>query len=323
MSLTVIERRRRVATLVFRPVDGLSATLGRPPFERGPVRPVRFGIAGRWAGGVVQPIAGGSPKPVFNLSGDTVYRDFALPAATYRIDIVRDPARAEDAVYEDLDPAQRDLVWDPAAPGSGLPGYPNHPSRFVPVRLFPSDSYPFPTGSTLVRGSLLWYDGTALAGAVVRDPTALLPRSYAGPRGNFVLTYRATAANGPANLELDSTDVVASSRPDGAAYLASLPAVWPTQWERGTTRSVRLGRLDGIVRRSDGRPLKDATLRLAGRPGFVRTNNLGRWMYYFPPLTAAGIVDITVQHPDFANMVLANVAFPADASATAPTAIMS
>jgi hypothetical protein len=323
MSLTVIERRRRVATVVLRPVDGLSATLGRPAFERGPVRPVRFGIAGRWVGGVVQPLAGGPPKPVFNMSGDTVFRDLDLPAGTYRIELVRDPLRREDTVYEDLDAAQHDLVWDPAAPGGGLPGFPNHPSRFVPIRLYPSASYPFPTGSTLVRGSLFWYDGTALEGAVVRDPAALLPRSYVGPLGDFVLTFRATAANGPANLQLDTTAVDPAGRPDGPAYLAAWPAAWPTQWQRGTTRSVRQGGLAGMVRRSDGRPLRDATVRFAGRPGFVRTNDLGRWIYYFPPVTAAGNVNITVQHPDFANVVLANVAFPADATAAAPTVTMS
>jgi len=323
MSLTVIEVRRRVATVVLRPIDGLSATLGRPAYEQFPVRPVRFRIAGEVTGGVVRPIARGLPKPVFNLSGDTVLRDLALPAGTYRIEVDRDPLAGGDTVYEGIDAVERDLVWDPAAPGGGLPpDFPNHISRLQVIRLYPSASYPFPTASTLVRGSLFWYDGTALQGAVVREPAALITRSVLGPLGDFVLVFRGNAANGAANLQLDLGAVSAGGRPDGAAYLSALPAVWATQWQRGTTRSVGQGGLAGMVRRGDGRPLPGATIRLAGRPGFVRTNSIGRWVYYFPPSTPAGAVNITVQHPDFASVILANVAFPATATAAAPTVIM-
>lgn len=325
-----MERRRRVATLVLRPVDAFREALQRPVFERGPVQPVRFRILGEVVGGALSPMAGGPPAPVRNVSGDTVFRDLALPAGTYRIGLARDPRRRADAYYEEVDPAERDLAWDPAAPGAGLPGLPTHPSRLEPLRLYPTASYPFPTATTLVRGSLHWYDGTALAGAVVREPAAIVSRSrvHAGGElgltgGDFVLAFRATAATGNANLQLDLAAVDPAARPDGAAYLGGWPGQWPAQWERGTTRTVRQGALAGTVLRDDGRVLPGATVRLAGRPGPLRTSAEGRWSYHFPPLTAAGTVNITVQHPDYPDATVNNVAFPADATAAAPTVVMS
>jgi hypothetical protein len=324
-NLVVADRIRHVATIVLRPLDAFREALARPVNERGPVRPVHLRLSGRVVGAAVQPLNEPGPKPIENLSGDTIYRDFPLGAATYRIELVRDPRRPGDFVYEDIDPAQRDLIWDPAAPGAGLPGLPTHPSRFVVIRLFPAAGYPFPTGSTLLRGGLLWYDGTALEGAVIETApgVAVLSRSRLGSRGDFVLAVRATAATGTANLQLNLTGVDGASRPAGAAYLASLPAVWAAPWERANMRSVRQAALTGTVQRSDGRLLPNATVTVAGRPGFVKTNDAGRWSYHFPPLTASGTVNITVQHPDYAPVTLNNVAFTADRSAAAPTVVLS
>lgn len=323
MTRIPVRRLRRVATLVIRPIDALREALQRPPFERGPVHPVRFGVTGRVVGGQLEPLPERRLRalagPVRNLSGDTVFRDLGLPAGTYRIGLERDPLVRSDAWYEELDPAERDLVWDPAAPGAGLAGAPHHPSRLEIVRLRPAAGYPFPAGSTLVRGSLLWYDGTGLQGVVVRDPASLTGRNRPGPSGDFVLAYRFQAASGSTTLTLDRAGVDPAARPEGAAYLNGWPAQWTAPWARGETRSLRQGALAGVVLRPDGLSLEGATVRLAGRPGPVRTNENGYWRYHFPPGTPAGVVDLTVSHPDHPDATRTNVPFPADATASAPT----
>lgn len=325
MSLALANRTRHVATIVLHPLDALRDALLRPVSERGPVRRVRLRIAGRVVGSALQPLPMPEPKPVENLSGDTVYRDFVLAAGTYRVELVRERHRSADFIYEDIDPADRDFAWDPATPMNGLPGMPTHPSRVIAIPLYPSSSYPFPGGSTLIRGGLLWYDGSALTGAVVNETTGLsvLTRSRPDARGDFVLVIAAPSAAGTASLQLDLTGVDAATRPDGAAYKASMPATWPAAWERGRTRSIRQAALTGSVQRADGRPLRDVAVKVVGEPGTVRTNDVGRWSYHFPPLRASNSVDITVQHPDYAPVTLTNIAYIADRTAAAPTVVLS
>lgn len=325
MNLAVANRTRHVATIVLRPVDAFRAALMRPVSERGPVRQVRLRIAGKVVGAALQPLPTPAPKPIANLSGDVVYRDFTLAAGTYRIEQVRDRYRSADFIYEDIDPADRDFVWDPAAPMNGLPGMPTHPSRLIVIPLYPSSSYPFPTGSTLIRGGLLWYDGSALAGAVVNETAgnAVIARSRPDARGDFVFALAVPAATGTASLQLDLSGVDAATRPDGAVFKASVPAAWPAPWERGRTRSIRQAALSGLVQRADGRPLRDATVNIVGEPGTVRTNAVGRWSYHFPPLRASNVVDITVQHPDYTAVTLTNIAYIADRTAAAPTVVLS
>jgi hypothetical protein len=324
MALVARESTVHVATVVLRPIDALKERLQRPESDRGPIRPTRFRLAGKVVGGVVQPLARGRRKPVVNLSGDTVLRDFDLPAATYRIEIDR-PGIATDGIYEEIDPAERDLAWDPAAPQSGLPPtFPAHPSRFVPIRLFPGPAYAFPVETTLVRGSLLWYDGSPLDGAVARLATALLTRSRVAANGDFVLALAPTAASGTVNVQLDLAGVDPATRFQGAAYLGAFPAAWQAAWERGTSRAVRQGALTGQVRLTDGRPLAGATVQLAGRPGRVQTDRNGRWSYHFPPSAGAGVVDVSALHPGHPiPPPLPNVPFPADATATAPIIVMN
>jgi hypothetical protein len=319
----VIERVQRTATLVIRPVDALKEALARPTAERGPVRPVQFGLVGRVTGAGVEPLPR-LPRPVQNLSGDTVFRDLELDPGTYRLELVGRPdPRRGDLPYEKLAAPQRDLLWGPAVPAPGLPGLPNHPTRLVELRLFPTSAYRFPPGSTLVRGTLLWYDGSTLAGAVVAAAGAILPQGRLGPRGDFVVAIAAGAAAGTIDLALDLTGVDAAARPDGAAYLASVPALWPAPWQRAGSSSVRQGALTGRVTRADGRAVAGASVTLGGHPGAVQTDAGGRWTYCFPPAAAAGTATITVQHPGFADVVLPNIPYPADATSAAPVVVLS
>jgi hypothetical protein len=326
MSLKVIERRRTVATVVFRPIDALRVALGRPFSERGPVRPVRFRIAGRVNGVVVEPIGEWTPesKPyVMNASGDTVYRDFALPPGTYRIEIVRDPHQDSEGIYADLLPGlERDLNWDPAAPLTGLPNLPSHPTRLEERRLRPGPRYPFPPGSTLVRGQLLWYDGTGMTGAVARAPAAVVPETPVGSRGEFVLIVAPAAPAGNLNVALDLGAVDPAAKPGGGMYVATWPSNWSIGWTRGRSSGARQGALTGTVRRADGRALQGARITLGGEPGELLTDAEGRWSYHFPPLRPAGTVNVTVQHPDFASKTVPNVAFPAEATRTLPPIVL-
>jgi hypothetical protein len=318
----VLERSRRTATLVLRPMDALAAARLHPPFQRGPVRPVGFRIAGRVLGGVVEPIPGGAPPAVRNLSGDTVFIDLRLGAGRYRIELEPGPT-GPTGIYQEVLPLERNVDWNPAMPLSGIPGLPGHPSRLVEIHLHPGEAYPFPTGITLIRGGLVWYDNTALDGALVRAPGTLLLEARVGPRGDFVVIPAALTATGVAALTLDTSQVDGSSRPDALGYLAAFPATWPAPWQRGTTSSLTQPGLTGLVRRADGRVLDGAIVRPLGRPGFARTDGSGRWTYRFPPRTAAGSVDLRVEHPDHAPVTLAGIAFPADATATVPVIVLS
>ncbi|HEX2202417.1 MAG TPA: carboxypeptidase-like regulatory domain-containing protein [Longimicrobium sp.] len=322
-ALPVVGRRRHTATVVLRPVDALREALRRPPHERGPVARVRLRVAGRVQAGQVRPLAPGQVHTVRNLSGDTVLVDFRLPAGRYRIELERDPRERRDAFYEALDAAQRDLVWDPDAPPPGLPDGTPHPSRLVVLRLRPSALYPFPAGSTLVRGALLWYDGAPLDGAAVSDAAALVDTSRVDGRGSFALAFPAPSASGPATLQLDTGGVAAAAKPSGAAYLAGWPAQVATQWRRGETVSVAQPSLAGVVLGPEGRPLPGATVTVVGRPGALATGAGGEWRYHFPPGTAGGSVDVVVQHPDHAAVQLSNVPFAAGAASRAPVVRMN
>lgn len=317
-ALAVLGRRRHVASVVLRPVDALREALRRPPHERGPLGRVRLRLAGRVRNGVVEPLAPGMVHVVRNLQGDTVLVDLRLPAGTYRIELERDPRERRDGFYEDLDPAQRDLVWDPDAPAPGLPDGTPHVTRLVQLRLRPSALYPFSLGSTLVRGSLLWYDGDALAGAVAREPAALVPESRVDARGSWVLALAPPSPVGNAVVQLDRTGVDAAAKTSGASYLAAWPATWTAPWRRGSATAVRQASLGGTVLGPDGWPVAGAAVTLLGRPGTLSTGADGRWRYHFPPAVPAGAVDVVVQHPDHAAVQLSNVPYAADATSQAP-----
>ncbi|HET7462165.1 MAG TPA: carboxypeptidase-like regulatory domain-containing protein [Longimicrobium sp.] len=317
MSPAIVGTRRHTATVVLRPVDALREALRRPPHERGPLGRVRVRVAGRVVGGEVQPLPPGSVRTVRNLSGDTVLVDLSLPAGTYRVELERDPRERRDGYYDDLDPQQFDLQWDPDAPPPGLPDGTPHVTTLVELRLRPSPLYPFPAGTTLVRGTLFWYDGAPLRGAVVREPAALLGDSRVDARGGFVVPFPANAG-GPAVLEIVTAGVVGvQDKPDGAAYLQGWP-LWPTPLRRGNPVSVRQPALQGTVLDPRGRLVAGARVTVHGRPGTVYTGGDGEWRYHFPPATPAGAVDVRVEHAPHAPVQLQNVPFAADATSQAP-----
>jgi hypothetical protein len=315
--LTILGTRRHTASVVLRPVDALREALRRPPHERGPLGRVRVRVAGRVQGGQVQPLPPGAVRTVRNLSGDTVLMDLSLPAGTYRLELERDPLERRDGYYEDLDPQQRDLQWDPDAPPPGLPDGTPHVTTLIELKLRPSPLYPFSASTTLVRGTLLWYDGSALQGAVVREPAALLPESRVDARGGFVLPFPFSAQS-PAVLEIIRDDVDAQGKPDGDEYLDDWPDEWQTPLRRGNPVSVRQPALQGTVLDPRGRLLPGARVTVQGRPGTVQTGGDGRWRYHFPPTTPAGAVDVRVEHPDYDAVDLHNVPFAADATSQAP-----
>jgi len=317
-ALGVLGRRRHVASMVLRPVDALREALRRPPHEREPLGRVRLRVAGRVEGGVLLPLPPGTVRTVRNVRGDTVLVDLRLPAGSYRVELERDPLDRRDGFYEDLDPAQRDLVWDPDALPPGLPDGTPHVTRLVPLRLRPSAQYPFSLGSTLVRGSLLWYDGGALEGAVVAEPAALVTPSRVDARGSWVLAFPAPTPTGDAVLQLDRSGVDPAARISGAVYLAAWPATWTVPWRRGSATAARQASLGGAVLGPDGWPLAGATVTLLGRPGTLVTGADGRWRYHFPPAVPAGTVDVVVQHPDHPTVQLSNVPYAADATSQAP-----
>lgn len=316
----MLERRRRVASLVLRPVDALRETMNRPPDERGPLGPVRLRIEGRVDGSDIRALPPKTSPPVRNLSGDTVFVDLRLPAATYRLALERDPRDRLGDRYEELDAAQRDVAWDPDTPPPGLPDGTPHPARLLMLRLRPSASYPFPPGLPLVRGTLRWFDGDALAGAVVREPGALVPESRVDAGGSWALAFPGAKPNGPANLELLVDDVDANAKPSGGAYLAVWPKLWPTQWKRAATVTQRQPSLEGLVLGPDDRPVEGANVTLVGFYGNLATARDGRWRYYFPPATAAGTADVVVQRLGHPDVTLFNVPFAAAAASQAPVA---
>lgn len=318
MRPAVVERRRRVASLVLRPVDALREAMVRPPDERGPLGRVRFCLVGRVDGTEVRPLPPGIKKPVFNLSGDTAFVDLRLPAGTWRLGMERDPRDRVADWYEELDAAQRDLVWDPDAPPPGLPDGTPHPARLVELRLRPSPRYPFPPALPLVRGTLRWYDGDPLAGAVMREDSALVPVSQVDAGGSWVLAFSAGRPDGNASVRIRLGGVDEDAKADGAAYLAGWPARWDVQWRRGATVTLRQPALEGTVLGPGGRPLGGASVTLAGFHGALRTDRDGRWRYHFPPATPAGTADVKVRHPAHGQVTLHDVPFAAAATTRAP-----
>jgi hypothetical protein len=318
MRPAVLERRRRVASLVLRPVDALREAIKRPPEERGPIGRVRFRLAGRVDGGQIRPLPPGTKKPIYNLSGDTAFVDLGLPAGTWRVELERDARDRVSEWYEELDAAQRDLQWDPDAPPPGLPDGTPHPARLVLLRLRPSSRYPFPPALPLVRGTLLWYDGAPLAGAAVRENGALVRDARVDEGGSWALAFPADQPDGNASVRLRLGAVDEDAKPDGAAYLAAWPAQWPVQWRRGSTVTLRQPALEGRVLGPGDRPLGGAAVTLAGEPGALRTDADGRWRYHFPPATPAGTADVKVRHPAHGQATLNDVPFAAATTTRAP-----
>ncbi len=315
MTSGAVERRHHTASLVLRTVDAYRRARGRPTWERGPIRRVQLGLVGEVVGGAVQPLGSAAPVPIRNLSGDWVFRDLTLPGGVYRIALEGDARAVAEAVYEDLDPADRDVAWDPTGASRLVLEGRTHPSQFVEIPLYPTGPYPFPPESTLIRGALFWYDGTALSGAAVREPSAIIDRSRLGPRGDFVLAYEPAAATGLVDLQIDVSAVDPSQMPAGAAYLAAWPgSIAGIIWRRGQTVSVRQPALRGAVLAPDGIPARGAVISLQGQPGSVRAADDGGWRYHFPPGTPSGAVDVLFQHPDYADVTLAAVPITTDAT---------
>lgn len=323
MTFRDLEWRRQMASLVLRPFDMLRHATGRPPYEQRPVYSVHLLMSGVVTDDEWAPFGHDPPVAVRNLSGDTVFRDLDLPSGRYRIAIDSDTGQRGDWFYESLDPDDRDIDWErTGAFRMEVEGRP-HPSKLHRVPLYPTGPYPFPPESTLLRGSLLWYDGSALEGAIVRDAapdgerTTLIGRSRVGPRGNFVLVRHNDPQPNAIEVVLDLDSVDPSAKEDGIDYISRFPASIPgVQWRRGGTVSVAHAALRGIVRRSDGRPAHRATVSVAGWPGAVGADERGRWQYHFPPKAQAlqDTVDITFRAEDHLDRTLNDVPVVTDAT---------
>lgn len=326
MTFRVISSRHRSVSLVLRPIDEYRRASKRPAGETGPLYPMECELLGRVVAGVLQPFPSDDLGPVYgvtrptaikNRSGDSVFTDLDLVVGTYRIRLQRDRKRGRDAMYENIDPSDEDIAWDPAV-AQGSPPY-----NLVEIPLYPSAAYPFPPDSTLVRGSLVWYDGTPLTGAEVRDATALVSRSRIGETASFVLSYRATKSHDNVTVTVDVSGVSVAGKPQGQAYLNSLPSTVVVTWIRGTTVSVNHAALMGAVQSPTGPPVPQATVTVTGHPGSVHSNTDGRWQYHFPPDTPDGVVNLTIQHPSFTTLNLTGVTIKRATTMNAPTAQFS
>lgn len=315
MTFQTLEWRRHVASLVLRPFDALNTALGRPVYERGPIYQVSLTMIGKVDEGVVSPFGDAAPMPVSNPSGDSVFRDLSIPSGQYRIALERGTGQKTDLYYEDLDPEDSDIDWVLAAEFRlEVEGRP-HPSQLHRIALYPAAGYPFQPESTLVRGSLLWFDGTPMMGAVVRDQnfgdednrTALISRSRVGSLGDFVLVRALRAASSTIDLKLDLTavDVSESSRSD---YKDRYPSVIPgIRWRSRNTVSVSHASLRGVVFTPDGCPAQGTRVVVAEWPGAVEVDGRGSWVYHFPPLTPESSVEVTFSHPDYETKTVPDV----------------
>ncbi len=133
----------------------------------------------------------------------------------------------------------------------------------------PGYAYPFPGGSTLLRGSVHHFDGRGVGGATVSAefPEADGTAGYrTGDSGQFVLVFP-DRAEGRVTVKIESPGV------------AELEV--PGDVEPGRETSLRQTALRGRVT-AGGAPAREARIWVTGNPDEkTTTDDDGAWFYYF------------------------------------------
>lgn len=230
-------------------------------------------------------------------------RHWPLGPGTYRI-------RVRGEFYQD---AEFLLEWPPAAGQRRIPV--PQPGNADSVELFPSPTYPLPDvtvgrlqlGPTILRGSALAADGTALAGIsteAINLPLLQPPnlpqlsgwpflRAVSGASGDWALVlpgrrYIDIAAEiPPANeLPLKKQISVRVAYPGGAVTTVQDVLL-------GSEHSVRNTALRGQVLGPGGSPIAGALIETSANARTSITRADGLWTLYFD-LNQAGVANISV-----------------------------
>jgi hypothetical protein len=173
-----------------------------------------------------------------------------------------------------------------------------------PTQLAPGFAYPFPTGTTLLRGSAQLPDGSGEPGVRILTSASGVVPYVTDAAGQWVLVLPVLA---------QATQVVVAYRrpnkPDQRAAITVTP---------GATASLPATALEGQV--FDGpRGAGGATIRVRVSPIAVPAQTDGRWRYVFAIDQPAAVTDVTAALPDGRQQTVSDVAItPKQTTAVAP-----
>jgi hypothetical protein len=292
--MTVLEYRRIAADFVIDLVDGFAlqrGLFGEVPRPFGWVRSLLLSLTP--SGGVLQvfnpPI---ELDLVRNTSGHYLFfgrvsrpgfpaRRLPLPAGTYEL-------RIKSEFYQPFD-MSADLPRPVQTP--------NLPQ----VELAPSYNYPFPDGTTLLRGSVVRTDGTGVARAAVSLNVAGSEIYQTDDSGQWTLEVPITLPDPPPKTPPTIQVTVTYKTPGAPDQLArNVAAVY------GKQTSLPATALRGQVL-SEGVGVARATVAVSSFATTVPTQIDGSWVYFFGIDQPAAVVDVTVTLPDGRSQTITGV----------------
>jgi hypothetical protein len=183
---------------------------------------------------------------------------------------------------------------------ASLPRQPHSPN--VPqVKLAPNYDYPFPVGTSLLRGSVLQADGTGIAAATVSIdvPNSLTYRT--DQSGQWALEVPITVPDPPPQ-DPPTADVTVTYHTSGAPDQVArrVRAVF------GISNSLGATALQGMVT-SGGIGIAAAAVAISSFATTVQTRVDGSWSYFFEIDQPAGVVDVTVTLSDGRSQTITGV----------------
>lgn len=186
-----------------------------------------------------------------------------------------------------------------------IPDLPGPTTAPAMTSLEPGYAYPFPDGTTLLRGQTAAVDGSGISGVAVSiQGLANGPTYLTDATGVWALDFPSTTASGPVTVVLKP--------PAGAATTLSASLV------AGAEVVLSATALSGMAFEYDGRPATGATIAVSGRAATVAVGPVGSWTYVLPapppPLPAA--VTVTATTADGRTVTIPNVPITASATKT-------
>ncbi len=320
--MIVYETNNFGATLIFLPVDGFALGLGTRGPRPSPIGPFKYVLTGQVVGAAMtdlnpplELVAPANPSgyvlffaqakarepaslPIgrpdeFDNPGPTSapIRRVALASGTYRLQVV-------SKYYAPL-VVTTVVVPDPAlnpAPGAAA-------AEPMTLTLMPGYLYPFPAGTTLLRGTVAATDGSGVSGAIV-TVDGVTGSYQTDATGQWVIAFPASQATGSVTLRID--------RPNVAEEVLSVPIT------AGASTSFPATALRGAVVKSSGLGIAGAAVSVSGQTATVQTASDGGWTYLFPDNQAASSVNVTAQLAGTSSQTQNNIPVAPGTTVTVP-----
>ncbi len=293
--MIAFELRRFSAPVIVDLVDDFALRRGLQGEHPRPIGGLSYTIPARVVGGVRTaidpPIV---PVIIANPSGYALFFGATRPGPVRRGRLAPGDyiLRVESPAYQ----AAEIALTIPDLPGSAIAP--------ATTSLEPGYAYPFPDGTTLLRGQAVATDGSGISGVAVSvQGQANGPTYLTDATGVWALDFPATTASGPVTVVLQP--------PTGASSTVAANLV------AGAEVVLLATALRGLAFEFDGRPATGATVSVSGQAATVAVGPDGSWTYLLPASPPPpATVTLTATAADGRVVTVPNIPITASATKT-------